>query len=122
MLNNKNSKNENNQGVALNMIGTGTIIKGDLSSEGDLRVDGKIEGNTVSKSKIALGPIGEIIGNVSARSADVSGKIDGDVEIAETLFLRATAKINGNIKTSKLVIESGASFNGSCYMSTSKTI
>ncbi len=122
MLNNKNTKNENNQGAALNMIGTGTIIKGDLSSEGDLRVDGKIEGNTASKSKIALGAIGEIIGNVAARSADISGKIDGDVEIAETLFLRATAKINGNIKTSKLVIESGASFNGNCYMSVSKSI
>ena len=119
---NRNAKTENNQSSALNMIGTGTIIKGDLSSDGDLRVDGKIEGNTASKSKIALGPSSEIIGNVSASSADISGKIDGDLEITETLFLRATDKINGNIKTSKILIESGASFNGNCYMTASKAV
>ena len=113
---NKNNKSDNNQGSALNMIGTGTLLKGDITSDGDLRVDGKIHGNVISKSKIALGASAEIIGNTIARSADISGKIDGDVEIAETLFLRATAKINGNIKTAKIIIESGAVFNGNCYM------
>ncbi len=113
---NKNNKSDNNQGLALNMIGTRTLVKGDITSDGDLRVDGKIHGNVISKSKIALGASAEIIGNTIARSADISGKIDGDVEIAETLFLRATAKINGNIKTAKIIIESGAVFNGNCYM------
>lgn len=113
---NRNNKTENNQGSALNMVGTGTLIKGDILSDGDLRVDGKIHGNVNSKSKIALGAGSEIVGNTIARSADISGRIEGDVEIAETLFLRATAKIIGNIKTSKIIIESGAVFNGNCYM------
>jgi cytoskeletal protein CcmA (bactofilin family) len=113
---NRNNKTENNQGAALNMVGVGTLVKGDITSDGDLRVDGKIEGNVHSKSKIALGAGAEIIGNTIARSADISGRIEGDVEIAETLFLRGTAKITGNIKTSKIIIESGAVFNGSCYM------
>lgn len=116
---NKNNKSENNQGSALNMVGTGTLVKGDMTSDGDLRVDGRIHGNVHSKSKIALGASAEIIGNTIARSADISGKIEGDLEISETLFLRATSRIIGNIKTSKIIIESGAIFNGNCYMNKS---
>lgn len=117
---NKNSKSETGQNSALNMIGLGTLIHGDLSSDGDLRIDGKITGQVVSKSKIAMGAGAEINGDVTARSADISGKIEGDINISETLFLRSSAKIKGNISTSKLVIESGAEFNGTCYMN-SKT-
>lgn len=117
---NKNTKNDQSQNSALNMIGLGTLIKGDLSSDGDLRIDGKIDGNVISKSKIAMGAGATIIGNVNARSADISGRIDGDILISETLFLRSSAKINGTVKTSKLVIESGAEFNGSCNMSTTQ--
>jgi cytoskeletal protein CcmA (bactofilin family) len=115
---NKNPKNEAGQNSALNMIGLGTTIKGDLASEGDLRIDGKIDGSVISKSKIAMGASSEIKGNVKARSADISGRIDGDIEINETLFLRSSAKVFGNITTGKLVIESGAEFNGSCTMNT----
>ncbi len=114
---NKNTKNESGQNSALNMIGLGTVINGDLTSDGDLRIDGKIEGNVISKSKIAMGASAEIKGNMKARSADISGKIEGDVEVNETMFLRSSAKVYGNITTAKLVIESGAEFNGLCNMS-----
>jgi cytoskeletal protein CcmA (bactofilin family) len=113
---NKNSRNESGQNSALNMIGLGTVINGDLTSEGDLRIDGRIDGNVISKSKIAMGASSEIKGNVKARSADISGRIDGDMEVNETLFLRSSAKVFGNITTAKLVIESGAEFNGMCNM------
>lgn len=114
---NKTPKNDPAQNVALNMIGTGTVVKGSLISDGDLRIDGKIEGDVASKSKIAMGATSIIVGNLQARSADISGRIDGDVVIGETLFLRSSARINGNVTTSKLVVESGAEFNGSCRMS-----
>lgn len=117
---NKHPKNDPAQNAALNMIGMGTLIKGDLSSEGDLRIDGKIEGDVLSKSKIAMGAGAAINGNVNARSADISGRIDGNVVVNETLFLRSSARINGNISTSKLVVESGAEFNGSCLMSSAQ--
>lgn len=116
---NKNTKNDPAQNSALNMVGLGTVIKGDMSSDGDLRIDGKIEGNVTTKSKIAMGAAALIMGNVSARSADISGRIDGDLMINETLFLRSSAKINGQVHTSKLVVESGAEFNGNCRMNSS---
>jgi cytoskeletal protein CcmA (bactofilin family) len=119
---NKNPKNDNNQNSALNMIGTGTTINGDLLSDGDLRIDGNINGKVVSKSKIAMGATSIINGDLKARSADISGKVDGDLFIDETLFLRSSARINGNITTSKLVIESGAEFNGTCFMDQQKTV
>lgn len=112
----KNNKNENAQSSALNMIGVGTIINGHVNSDGDLRIDGSIEGNVNTKSKIATGQTSHITGNVKARSADISGKITGDIEISETLFLRASSKVIGNIKTGKIIIESGAEFNGKCSM------
>jgi len=112
----KNNKNENAQSSALNMIGVGTVITGHINSDGDLRIDGNIEGNVHTKSKIATGQTSCITGNVKARSADISGKIIGDIEISETLFLRASSKIIGNIKTGKIIIESGAEFNGKCSM------
>ncbi|MDP2175976.1 MAG: polymer-forming cytoskeletal protein [Bacteroidota bacterium] len=113
---NKNTKNDQTQNSALNMIGVGTVINGDISSEGDIRIDGIIEGKVISKSKIAMGISATIKGDVNARSADISGKIVGDIEITETLYLRASSKITGNIKTNKLVIESGSEFNGTCMM------
>jgi len=113
---NKTSKTDNTQNTVLNMIGLGTVIKGGLSSEGDLRIDGRIEGDVASKSKIAMGASAVIQGNTNARSADISGQINGDLHVSETLFLRSSAKINGNITTAKLVVESGAEFNGSCKM------
>ncbi len=119
---NKNTKNESGQNSALNMIGLGTVIHGDMMSEGDLRIDGKIGGNVTSKSKIAMGAGSEIKGNVKARSADISGRIEGDIEINETLFLRSSARVDGNISTAKLVIESGAEFNGTCNMSAKPVI
>ncbi len=104
--------------MALNIIGTGTHIKGNLISTGDLRIDGSIEGLVDSKAKVVVGPGSEIIGNIQAQNADISGTVHGNVTVAETLFLKATARIQGDIITNKLVVESGAAFNGSCVMKT----
>jgi cytoskeletal protein CcmA (bactofilin family) len=63
-----------------------------------------------------MGASAVIHGNTTARSADISGQINGDLHVSETLFLRSSARINGNITTAKLVVESGAEFNGTCKM------
>jgi cytoskeletal protein CcmA (bactofilin family) len=113
----KNKKEVTGQtSSAINLVGLGTLIKGDLISEGDLRIDGALEGSIESKAKVAIGPSSLITGNVKARSADISGRIDGDLSIDETVYLRSTSQISGNISAGKLVIESGAVFNGTCNM------
>lgn len=116
MLGKKKTENSPNPINALNVIGEGTIIKGDITSSGDLRVDGTIEGTVNTKSKFVLGPSGKVNGNINAKNADVSGLVIGHVNINEVLYLKASARINGDIETNKLIIESGGEFNGKCVM------
>ena len=101
---------------ALNLLGEGTVIEGDLSSSGDLRIDGQINGNLNTQGKCVLGATGKISGNIKANCCDISGTVDGDLQIGDLLLIKSKGKVNGDIKTSKIVIESGGELNGSCIM------
>jgi cytoskeletal protein CcmA (bactofilin family) len=116
MLGKKKTENSSNPINALNVIGEGTIIKGDITSSGDLRVDGSIEGTVNTKFKFVLGISGKVNGDINAKNADISGLVIGHVNINEVLYLKASARINGDIETNKLIIESGGEFNGKCIM------
>ncbi|NUM32657.1 MAG: polymer-forming cytoskeletal protein [Bacteroidetes bacterium] len=105
-----------NPGLVLNLVGEGTEITGNIISEGDIRIDGKVKGNVDTKSKMVLGTNGVIEGDVTANSGDISGKIKGNITIAEALYLKASGSVDGNITTSKMIVESGGEFNGNCRM------
>lgn len=112
----ENSRQPEQMGGSINIIGTGTVIEGDIKSNGDLRVDGTVFGSIHSKAKVVIGATGVVEGDVHSQNADVSGCIKGKSAIAELLFLKSTAKISGDIITGKLVVEVGASFTGTCNM------
>ncbi len=114
MFNGKN-KGENSTGT-LNTIGYGTKIDGNISSSGDLRIDGDIDGNLKSKARIVVGDKSTINGSIQAANAIIEGKITGNVEVSEVLFLKSTALIEGDITMQKLVVEDGAIFNGKSTM------
>jgi cytoskeletal protein CcmA (bactofilin family) len=99
-----------------NTIGKGTVLEGNIETYGNIRIEGKVIGNVKSKSKVALGNSSNIQGNITAQNADIEGEVKGKIEISELLVLKATAIINGDIITGKLVVEPGAVFNGSCRM------
>jgi cytoskeletal protein CcmA (bactofilin family) len=101
---------------SINLIGAGTIIEGDIRSNGDIRIDGTVYGSVSSKAKVVIGATGVIEGDVNSQNADVSGTIKGKTVIAELLFLKSTSKIIGDLITGKLVVEIGATFTGSCNM------
>lgn len=98
------------------IIGKGTSVEGNVETVGNIRVEGNVKGNVTCKSKIALGQSSYVEGTVSAQNAEISGEIQGSIEVSELLILRPTAVIHGDIVTNKLVVESGATFNGSCRM------
>jgi cytoskeletal protein CcmA (bactofilin family) len=113
------SSNRNNpagDGSSVNLIGGGTKIVGDITSAGDVRIDGHLSGNIVIAGKFVLGATGVVEGNITSVNADLSGEVKGTVKISEMLSLKSTARINGDIETSKLMIEPGAVFTGSCNM------
>ncbi|MBL7812314.1 MAG: polymer-forming cytoskeletal protein [Bacteroidetes bacterium] len=100
----------------LNIIGTGTKVTGDLASDGDIRVDGTIEGHVTVKQRLVLGEAGLIAGDIEALDAIVAGLLKGNIRVEQTLILKSSARIEGDITTDKIVIESGAQFNGRCTM------
>lgn len=97
-------------------VSVGTTIQGDIESLGNIRLEGNVNGNVTSKSKLAMGDSAKVIGNILAQNAEIAGEINGKLEVADLLILKATSVINGDIFTNKLVVESGATFNGSCKM------
>ncbi len=100
----------------VNIIGPGTQIVGEINSESDIRIEGKIKGTIHSKAKVTIGTSGVVDGDILCDSADMSGKIFGKLEVSDMLFLKSTAYLEGDITTGKLIVEAGARFTGSCRM------
>ncbi|PWU05166.1 MAG: cell shape determination protein CcmA [Bacteroidetes bacterium] len=98
------------------LIGAGTVIKGDISSNGDIRIDGVLKGNVKSTAKVLIGPDGVVEGDIEGQQADILGKVSGKIQIKELLNLRGKASIKGNISAGKLQIEPTVTFNGQCHM------
>lgn len=110
------NKHSGSEGSAINLIGNGTTINGDIHSSGDFRIDGLLVGNISLKGRLVIGHNGKIDGDVTCQNADVSGEIKGKLQVAETLTLKATAKVLGDIVTGRISIEPGAIFTGTCNM------
>lgn len=114
-----NATTENVINGSINLIGQGTTITGDLTCKGDIRIDGEIVGNVISMAKVVIGATGSVQGDVIGSNADISGKLTGDLTVNDTLFLKSTAVLNGDIVTNKLIVEAGAVFTGNCNMGAS---
>lgn len=99
-----------------NIIGLETQLNGDIESVGNIRIEGKVYGNTKAKAKLVMGKDSYVDGNVIARTAEVAGKVKGNIEISEVLTLKPSAVIEGDILTNQLIVEPGATFNGGCKM------
>ncbi len=100
----------------INMIGVGTTIEGNISSNENIRVDGILIGNLATKGKVFIGQSGKVNGEIKCRNCEVEGTVEGKLVIEELLSLRSMSKIFGEIKTSKLAIEPGAILTGKCDM------
>lgn len=98
------------------LIGAGTTIKGDIVSNGDVRIDGTLVGNIRCSAKVLIGQDGEVQGDIEGLQADILGKVTGKVQVTELLNLRGEAVIRGNIRAGKLQIEPTVTFNGQCHM------
>ncbi|MDA8100873.1 MAG: polymer-forming cytoskeletal protein [Nitrospiraceae bacterium] len=97
-------------------LGKGTEFKGVLSFGGTIRVDGRVEGEVVSKDTLIAGDEAYLQGDISVGTIISSGKIVGNINAAQKVHLLAPAVIEGNIKTPKLIIEEGVVFDGKCEM------
>lgn len=105
-----------------NRIVEGTIIKGDIISPADFRLDGRLEGNFKTSGKLVIGPAGSVQGTINAVNTDIEGKFDGKINVDDLLTLKATAVVTGEVTCGKLAIEPGANFTSTCTMQTNSQL
>lgn len=121
MFNNKQkadmqSEKTNGGSTGATLIGAGTTVKGDISSNNDLRIDGTIVGNINCSSKVIVGTSGVVEGDVSGNQADIVGKVSGNIRAKDLLQLRGDCVVSGDLYAGKLQVEPTATFNGQCHM------
>ena len=103
-------------GTSTSLIGAGTTLKGDITSNGDLRIDGTLVGNIHCTAKVVIGANGAVEGDIHGQQADIMGSVTGTIKVKELLQLKSSCVVNGNLHASKLQIEPAATFNGQCHM------
>jgi cytoskeletal protein CcmA (bactofilin family) len=95
-------------------IGKAVMVKGQIFSREDLVIDGEVEGTVEAQEhRVTVGPNGKVHAGVKAREIMVLGTIHGNVEAADKIDIRKDAKLVGDIKTARILIEDGAYFKGS---------
>lgn len=112
----KKGKDNTEASAQPNRISKKTKIKGDINSESDFRIDGALEGTVITPGKVVIGKQGSIDGKVSCGCADIEGSFTGQLEVTNTLSLKASAVVKGETWVGKLAVEPGATFNASCTM------
>lgn len=103
-------------------ISTGTSIKGEISSPNDIRIDGCFEGRITSDGRVVVGDKAEIKGDIYCENLDFWGKLSGNLYVKDTLTLKDSSVVNGELHVKRLVVELGAHFDGSCKMLTDQDI
>jgi cytoskeletal protein CcmA (bactofilin family) len=114
MFNDK--KGSPNQIGERNTIAKNTSLVGDIKSDGDFRVDGKIDGTIKTTGRVVIGKDGIVTGTIDCVNADIEGTFSGNLIVDEILSLKNTAHISGDVTLGKLSVEPGATFNATCTM------
>ena len=99
---------------ATSVIGEGSMFEGTFEVTGNLRVDGKFKGDLDVSDTLVVGKTGQVDATVKTKCAVVAGTIQGDLNASDKITLQSGSRLEGEMVTSKLVIEEGVSFQGSC--------
>ena len=99
-----------------NIIAKNSSLVGDIKSDGDFRVDGKIEGTIQTSGRVVIGKEGFVSGTIDCAHADIEGTFSGKLIVDQILSLKSTADISGDVVMGKLSVEPGAAFNATCAM------
>jgi cytoskeletal protein CcmA (bactofilin family) len=114
---NQKSRDMNTEAMnSNNIIGKGTTFTGNIQTHGNIRIEGRVVGDLTSKAKVVIGPSAYVEGKVLAQVVEIEGEIKGSIEVTDLLILKTNCKIYGDIITDKLIVESGAKFEGQSKM------
>lgn len=102
----------------ISRISAGTVFKGEISSPTDLRIDGIFQGKIYSKGKVSVGEKAVVSGDIICQNVDFAGTMKGNFFVKDTLSLKSSCKVDGDLNTRRLQMELDATFNGNCRMIT----
>lgn len=97
-----------------------TKFKGDITSKADFRIDGELDGTIKTKGKLIIGKNGKLNGKIYCNAADIEGIVKGSLKVTNTLSLKSSSIIEGDVFIGKLIVEAGATFNANCSMISAK--
>ncbi len=104
-------------------IGASIFIKGDLSGEEDLVIEGRVEGKVdLKQNNVTVGKNGKVKADVWGRVVTIEGEVTGNVFAREQAILRQSGAINGNIQAPRVILEDGSRFKGSIDMEAPKDL
>ena len=99
---------------SISRISAGTVIKGEILSPNDIRIDGTFEGRIQSKGRVVVGESATIKGDIVCENVDLWGKVEGNLFVKDTLSLKEGCVVSGNLHIRRLSVELGSPFNGNC--------
>ena len=99
-----------------NSLIQGTNIEGIIQADKDIRIDGSLRGTLACKGKVIIGPTGFIAGDMQCENAVIEGRFEGTMLVTDVLHIKETARVEGDVTTSKLVVQPGSVFNVKCKM------
>jgi len=104
------------EGYAQTLLGKGSRVEGKLTFDGNVQVDGQVDGEIQAQETVTIGESAVVSAQVIANTIIIKGKVSGDVTARKRVELRAPARLLGNIVTPSLVIQEGVVFEGHCTM------
>ncbi len=116
MIGKNSTKKEEAYSEDVSILSGGVNIDGKLSSNGNVRIDGKIIGDVHIKGNLTLGTSSVVKGEINAKNVTISGKVEGIIKVEDKLTLESTAKVKGDLFAKVLIIEEGATFDGKSSM------
>ena len=101
---------------SISRISAGTVIKGEILSPTDIRIDGTFEGRIQSKGRVVVGETAVIKADIVCENVDLWGKVEGNLFVKDTLALMEGCHVTGSLNIKRLSVELGSTFNGNCRM------
>lgn len=118
MFSSKSSQDYNNSKSSKidTIIGPLAKFEGNINASGTIRLDGNLTGDIISKADVIIGESGNCNGNITASNITISGQVKGNIKCADLFEMLPGGKLFGDIETSKISINTGATFKGKCIM------
>ncbi len=108
-------------GDFVSVVGPGMKIVGDCSSDGTIRVEGRVEGSIRAGKSVVVGQDGIVVGDIETQDAIIAGRVQGSVQADSRVELQATCKVEGDIRSRRVKLDEGGQIDGSLHMGEPKT-